>query len=55
MTYFGVNLDVLRNFITGSRVAGIDRVVPIGSALDIGPIWDGYDLIRSLSRVVSFK
>jgi hypothetical protein len=31
---------------------GIDRIVPFGKALDIGVYWDGYDMIRSMSRVV---
>jgi hypothetical protein len=31
---------------------GVDRIVPIGTALDIGIYWDGYDLIRTLSRVI---
>ena len=29
---------------------GVDRVVPIGRAFDMGPFWDGFDIIQSLSR-----
>ncbi len=35
-----------------NNLIGIDRIVPIGNALDIDFNWDGYDLIRSLSRLV---
>ena len=31
------------------------RMVPISSALDIGGIWDGYDIVRSLSRIIDYK
>lgn len=33
---------------------GIDRIVPFGRALDFHPIWDGYNLWESFSRLVSF-
>jgi hypothetical protein len=36
-----------------SNLTGIDRIVPIGNALDIDFKWDGYDLIKTLSRIVS--
>ncbi|MDR3355074.1 MAG: hypothetical protein LBO21_08555 [Synergistaceae bacterium] len=52
LTYFGVEKDTLARFVTDNSLTGIDRMVPIGSALDIGVVWDGYDIIRTLSRVV---
>ena len=32
--------------------AGIDRIVPVGKAMDIGVVWDGHELIREASRLV---
>jgi len=55
LTYFGLNKDILKNFIIKNQLEGIDRVVPIGQALDISFFWDGYDLNRILSRVVDIK
>ena len=52
LTYFGVNKQALLDFVVAQRLTGIDRIVPVGSALDIGVIWDGYDIIASLSRVI---
>jgi hypothetical protein len=52
LTFFGVEADLLVGRIVDARLPGIDRVVPVGKALDIGVIWDGYDLIRSMSRIV---
>ena len=34
---------------------GIDRIVPIGQALDISMIWDGYDLTSSLTRAIELN
>ena len=34
---------------------GIDRLIPIGRALEFSEIWDGYDLIRNLSRIIDLK
>ena len=34
---------------------GIDRVVPIGQALDISLNWDGYDIINILTKVVDIR
>ena len=50
MSYFGIPKVELSNFIIQSNLFGIDRIVPIGRTLDFSLNWDGYDLIRSLSR-----
>lgn len=55
LTYFGVDKNVLRDYVFKNRLPGLDRIVPIGSALDIGVIWDGYDIVSSLSRIVDVK
>lgn len=49
---FGVDVDALRRQIVANHLRGIDRIVPIGQAMDIGIVWDGFDLIRNLSRVI---
>ena len=38
--------------VIDNRLRGIDRIVPVGRAMDIGIIWDGYDIISMLSRIV---
>jgi hypothetical protein len=55
LTYFGVDKDTLLDFVIKNRLSGIDRIVPIGQALDIGVIWDGYDVVRALSRIVETR
>ena len=55
LTCFGVDTHALAHMVVANRLAGIDRVVPVGKALDIGVIWDGYDLIRTMSRIVAIQ
>jgi hypothetical protein len=55
LTYFGFNKAYLADFVIQNRLLGIDNITPIGSSLDIGVIWDGYDIIRSLSRTINVR
>ena len=55
LTYFGFNKNLFKRFFFENSLKGIDRVVPIGQALDIGLIWDGYDLNNSLTRIIDIK
>jgi len=52
LCYFGVNSKELSNYVLKNRLQGIDRIVPVGRALEISVIWDGYDIIRTLSRLI---
>ena len=54
LTYFGLEKESLRQFIVNNRLSGIDRIVPIGRALDIDIVWDGYDIVKTLSRIISW-
>lgn len=50
--YYGVEKEFIQRFIQENSLMGIDRVVPVGSSLDIGVIWDGYDIVKQLSRII---
>lgn len=52
LSYAGLDKDMLRNLVIQGRALGVDRVVPIGRTLEFSLQWDGFDLIRTLSRVV---
>lgn len=52
LTYFGISKSLLLDFVVKNCLLGIDRIVPIGSALEIGVVWDGYDIVKSLSRII---
>ena len=53
LTYFGVKEEDFKEFLDKARPIGIDRIVPIGKSMDFALAWDGYDLIRQMSRKVS--
>ena len=53
LTYFGLDIGQIREFITRNRLRGIDRVVPVGKALNIDIFWDGYEIVPTLSRCIA--
>jgi len=55
VTYFGIDAESFGQFVIDNALLGIDRIVPVGKALDIGVIWDGYDIIETLSRILDVK
>ena len=50
VTHFGFSREELLDF---AGKAGVDRVVPFGSALTFSPIWDGYDLLAQFTKLVT--
>ena len=55
LTYFGIEKLKILNFVINNRLSGIDRIVPVGRALDIDVIWDGFDIEKNLSRIIDVK
>lgn len=55
ITYFGIDGIKLRQKLIENHVRGIDRIVPIGSAMNIDYIWDGHNLVSELSRIISVE
>ncbi|MDR2650718.1 MAG: acyl-CoA reductase [Prevotellaceae bacterium] len=50
LAYYGFSKEYLCDFMKETHPSGIDRIVPIGHTTDFSLIWDGYDLIKVLSR-----
>jgi hypothetical protein len=55
LTYFGVDPQDIKSCLMRLGCKGIDRVVPVGMALDIGFHWDGKDILRILSRRIAIS
>ena len=55
LTYFGYDHGALAEFVVSHGLRGIDRIVPVGRALDMDVIWDGYDILAHLSRIVDVR
>ncbi len=53
--YFGLSKNDLQILIDLSNGEGIDRIVPLGQALNFNYIWDGYNLFDELSKKVFIK
>lgn len=54
LTYLGFNpLEIKKKLF--SLKAKVDRIVPMGRALEIDFIWDGIDILSRLSRVVDVR
>ncbi|MBF0449325.1 MAG: hypothetical protein HQK75_01340 [Candidatus Magnetomorum sp.] len=52
VSYYGIEKEQLIDWIS-SGLNGIDRLVPVGQALDFYPVWDGFDLSEFLTREVT--
>ena len=52
MAYYGFSRNELIDVFKSIKPNGVDRITPIGTTMDFALIWDGYDLIGQLSRVV---
>lgn len=55
MTYYGLSNDIIKKAILNNNLKGIDRIVPIGQALDISLNWDGYDMNKTLTRIIDIR
>ena len=52
VTYYGLTREQIVKFVNEDHPQGIDRFVPMGKSMDFTLVWDGYDLIHTLSRIV---
>jgi hypothetical protein len=50
VAYYGFEKTELAESIKRMKLPGIDRLVPLGRTTEFDLIWDGYDLILTLSR-----
>ncbi len=55
ISYFALQPAALRQLAYSLPTRAIDRIVPIGTALDFSAVWDGNNLLQSFSREIDFK
>ncbi len=53
ITHYGFDRAALVEFARALGGRGVDRFVPVGQALAFAPVWDGYDLLREFTRLVT--
>ena len=52
LSYWQVDKSALLKLVAQPSIQGVDRIVPVGQALDFSPVWDGFDLFTLLSRSI---
>ena len=50
--YYGIDPIEIKRLLFETNVRGIDRIVPLGHTMDLSVIWDGYNMLDTMSRVV---
>lgn len=55
LSQYGFERGDLAGFVRRLNGRGIDRIVPLGSAMDFAAIWDGYDLLAEFTRLVTIS
>ena len=52
ISYLGVDPDEIERLVVENGVRGCDRIVPLGKTMDLSVLWDGYNMVESMSRLV---
>lgn len=52
VSHFGFPADAIRDVAASNTALGVSRWTAVGSALDFDAVWDGYDLLFELTRLV---
>jgi hypothetical protein len=55
LVHFGFSLEDLENCAQFLNGIGIDRMVPLGSALSFDEVWDGEDFLAEFTRIVTIR
>jgi hypothetical protein len=55
LVHWGMAVSDLVQWIESSSSPAIDRIVPLGQALEFSMVWDGMDLLNELSQLVTVR
>ena len=55
LSVYGFSENEISALLSSLINRGIDRVVPIGQALEFNNIWDGVDLLETMSRKIDIS
>ena len=53
VSVLGVNAQTVRELVLRTGVRGVDRITQVGHSMDFSLVWDGYDLIETLTRRIA--
>ena len=52
ISYLGINPNDIKNIVLKYGTKGADRIVEIGKTMNISFIWDGYNMIEAMTRIL---
>mgnify|MGYP002724765944 FL=1 len=52
ITTLNMDIQALRTHLIQAGITGVDRIVPFGQAMDMDMIWDGRNLLDTLTRII---
>ena len=52
LSIYGFDKKTIKNILQDNKPLGIDRVISLGKAMEFSPIWDGYDMMQNLCRII---
>lgn len=52
ITTLNIDIQALRTQLIQAGITGVDRIVPFGQAMDMDIIWDGRNLLDTLTRII---
>lgn len=55
ISYLGINPDEIKKVLEKYGPRGGDRIVPLGQTMELAFIWDGFNMIEAMSRIVYLK
>ena len=55
LAVFGIDKKILQEKIISAGVRGVDRIVELGETNRLNLLWDGFDLICEMSRIVEVE
>ncbi|MCE5317873.1 MAG: hypothetical protein LLG04_11035 [Parachlamydia sp.] len=55
LVHAGFAQEELRDLAATLNGKGLDRIVPVGNALQFDAVWDGYDLLAALTKKVTIE
>jgi len=55
LSYFGFERGDLLSLVHCLPTRAIDRIVPIGAALNFSAVWDGYNLLQAFTREIDLQ
>lgn len=54
LSYLGGDPKIYADFVINRGLSGIDRIVPMGRTADFTLVWDGFNLIEAMSRIIYY-